>query len=112
MDTPTLTPEARRVELLGFVEKLLAAVGRERAADYGTPEENHARTAALWSAYLGVSVTAHDVCMLNVLQKVSRTRHKVTPDSLLDVAGYAANAELIRCAAWAASFEAKTETTP
>jgi len=106
MTTPILTPEARRIELHAFVEKLLAAVGRERAADYGTPEENHARTAALWSAYLGTPVSSHDVCMLNVLQKVSRAKHKVTPDSLLDVAGYAANAELIRCAAWFASFEA------
>lgn len=105
MNPPTLTPEARAAELHQFTAKLIAAVGRERAADYGTPEENHARTAALWSAYLGRPVTSHDVCMLNVLQKASRTKHKPTSDTLLDIAGYALNAELIRCAGFLAGFE-------
>lgn len=68
-----------------------------RGESYGTPADNHGRTAAMWSAYLGVKVTAFDVCMLNIMQKVSRARcdpgHR---DNLVDVAGYAENAE--RCA--------------
>jgi hypothetical protein len=68
-----------------------------RAAAYGTPAENHGRTAALWSAYLGVSISARDVCMLNVLQKLSRDRHSPGRDNLVDVAGYAENAD--RCGA-------------
>ena len=71
-----------------------AVVDGPRRADYGTPAENHGRTAALWSAYLGVPIAARDVCMLNVLQKVSRDRHGVKRDNLVDIAGYARNAEL------------------
>lgn len=67
----------------------------DRQRDYGHPSDNHGRTAMLWTHYLGIPVTADDVCMLNILQKVSRARHKLTRDTLVDVAGYARNAEMI-----------------
>jgi hypothetical protein len=67
----------------------------DRRKDYGSPLENHDRTAKLWSGYLGVPVTAEDVCMLNILQKVSRAKHALKRDNLVDIAGYAANVELI-----------------
>lgn len=69
-------------------------VGGSRQADYGTPLANHSRTAALWSAYLGIPVTARQVCMMNVLQKVSRDVHHSKRDNLVDIAGYAENANL------------------
>lgn len=75
-----------------LLAEALAAVTSGRAG-YGTPEVNHARTGALWSIYLGVPVTGKDVCMLNILQKVSR--HMADPDhedNFTDIAGYAANA--------------------
>lgn len=68
--------------------------GARRAA-YGTPQENHTRTAEMWSTYLGVKVTARQVCMLNILQKISRDAHAATHDNLVDIAGYARNAELV-----------------
>ena len=68
---------------------------------YGAPDENHGRTAIMWSAYLDRTVTAEDVCMLNILQKVSRGRHSLTRDTLVDIAGYARNIEIIQ--------EAKTD---
>jgi len=71
------------------------AVYGARRHDYGTPKANHTRTARLWSAYLGVPITARDVCMLNVLQKVSRDRHRAVADNLVDIAGYAENAHLV-----------------
>lgn len=71
------------------------AVHGDRRKDYGSPLENHDRTAKLWSSYLGVTVTAEDVCMLNILQKISRARHAMKRDNLVDIAGYAANVELI-----------------
>lgn len=61
----------------------------ERAAHYGDPKPNMERTAALWSAYLGHRVTAHDVAMCMVLVKVSRAKVSVHPDNYLDIAGYA-----------------------
>lgn len=66
-----------------------------RRESYGTPAENHGRTAALWSAYLGVPITARQVCMLNMLQKVSRDAHRPGHDNLVDIAGYAENAFLV-----------------
>jgi len=63
----------------------------DRASSYGTPQENHGRTAAMWSAYLGVEVTAADVCALNILQKLSRERNRPKHDNRVDIAGYAAN---------------------
>lgn len=69
-----------------------AIVHGARRQQYGTPMENHTRTAEMWSAYLGVPISAQDVCMLNVLQKVSRARCSVTRDTLVDIAGYAENA--------------------
>jgi hypothetical protein len=78
-----------------ILEEAAELVSGPRAQAYGTPAENHGRTADLWSAYLGVKVSARDVCMLNVLQKVSRDRHRPGRDNLVDVAGYAENAERI-----------------
>lgn len=71
-----------------------AIVGGARRADYGTPLANHSRTAALWSVYLGITVTPRQVCMMNVLQKVSRDANAPKRDNLVDIAGYAENANL------------------
>lgn len=58
---------------------------------YGPPSVNHARTAAIWSAWMGFEITASDVCALNILQKLSRQRHSQTRDNAVDIAGFAAN---------------------
>lgn len=76
------------------------AVYGPRNTDYGHPRENHARTAELWTTYLssgfgfGIKLTARDVCMMNILQKVSRDRFAPKLDNLTDIAGYAENAQL------------------
>lgn len=70
-------------------------VDGDRQQTYGTPLENHTRTAKLWSAYLGIEITPRNVCMMNILQKVSRDRFKPGRDHLVDIAGYAENAQ--RC---------------
>lgn len=66
-----------------------------RQSHYGNPDVNIGRTAELWSAYLGRRVTERDVCMLNILQKVSRDVFCGKRDNLVDIAGYARCAELI-----------------
>jgi|WetSurMetagenome_2_1015567.scaffolds.fasta_scaffold264258_2 hypothetical protein len=71
-------------------------VSGNRRNDYGTPLENHSRTARLWSAYLKRTVSAEDVCMLNILQKISRGMHSITPDTLVDICGYARNIQIIQ----------------
>lgn len=73
----------------------------ERSKHYGNPQENHARTARLWNAYLAsranAPLTPEDICFLNILQKVARClgESEPTKDTLLDIAGYARNIEMI-----------------
>lgn len=73
-----------------------------RRKDYGHPLDNHTRTAEMWNQYLnrrwpGIQLTAEDVCMMNIIQKVARcaTTGRITRDTIVDTAGYAANVELI-----------------
>ena len=68
-----------------------------RNQDYGSPLDNHSRTAALWSAFMGVDFTAEQICALNILQKMSRwATGRLTRDTLVDLCGYSANVELIQ----------------
>lgn len=67
----------------------------DRQASYGTPLSNHGLTAELWSAYLVAEITPRDVCILNILQKISREARGPKRDNLVDIAGYARNAEMI-----------------
>lgn len=85
-----------------ILNKAAAAVDGPRQKDYGSPLENHTATARLWNAYLmrrfggGSVLIAEDVCMMNILQKVSRLAHSITEDGLVDVAGYARCVEMVQ----------------
>jgi len=63
-------------------------INGERQTSYGNPASFFTRTAALWSAYLGHTVTGKDVAMLMCLLKFAREAHQHKPDNLLDAAGY------------------------
>lgn len=71
----------------------------DRHDSYGAPEVNHERTAQLWSVFLGVTITARQVCYCNILQKCSREVHESKPDNDLDICGYAVNAAACRAIA-------------
>jgi hypothetical protein len=64
----------------------------DRQKAYGLPEDNHGRTAALWSVFLGTPITPRQVCYMNILQKCSREVNHSKRDTDVDIAGYAANA--------------------
>ena len=68
----------------------------ERGGTYGHPYDNHGRTATMWSTYLGIDLTAEDVCWMMMLLKVSRQIHSPSRDNLVDIIGYAANVEMIQ----------------
>jgi len=63
--------------------------GGPREQAYGHPGENFTRIATMWSAYLGKTVTAHDVCMLMILLKTTRAVTGFHRDTAVDIAGYA-----------------------
>jgi len=74
------------------LEKARRAVCGEREGEYGSPEDNFARIAKLWNAYLGSEiVNAVDVSMMMSLLKIARVKTgKGSDDSFIDLAGYAA----------------------
>tara|TARA_R110002020_G_scaffold333943_1_gene549339 strand:+ start:165 stop:425 length:261 start_codon:yes stop_codon:yes gene_type:complete len=71
----------------------------ERGKVYGPPKINHSRTARLITAYLhnkglgsSFKITAEDVCVFNILQKVARIQQGANHlDNLTDIAGYTDN---------------------
>ena len=84
-----------RARVRGVTETAADAVTGPHLDAYGTPGENFARIAALWSAYLdpaslgGRELTGHDVAMMMVLLKVARN-NKHGFDNVVDIIGYAA----------------------
>lgn len=84
----------------GFASQVLETV-RARGAAYGSPGDNHQLTADILSAWFSrrlgqtVTLTAEDVCAINVLQKLSRAAYRGTDDTWLDVAGYAENVAML-----------------
>lgn len=85
----------------GYAAKVLETV-RNRGADYGTPAENHQLTADLLTSFfsrksgLPITISAEDVCLINILQKIARLAHHSKDDNYLDIAGYAENVAMLR----------------
>lgn len=81
-----------------ILEEAQEIIHGERQDDYGHPLDNHGLTARFWSALFNVSVSPEDVCFANIEQKISRaiTSGRITRDTLVDIAGYAANIEMIQ----------------
>ena len=75
-----------------------------REEDYGSPEDNFAVIAALWTAYTGADVTPKDVAMMMALLKIARAKAGSKPDTYVDLAGYAA------CGAEISGREPKLDT--
>lgn len=87
---------------MNILEEANALCSGDRNVDYGHPADNHRTTAALWNAYLNrkylippTMLTPYDVCMLNILQKVSRDANLHKRDTILDIAGWARNMEMV-----------------
>jgi hypothetical protein len=61
----------------------------DRQASYGPPDQDFARTAAMWRALFGWDVDAPKVAMAMILLKLSRETHQRKRDNAIDIAGYA-----------------------
>lgn len=93
-----------RAEIL---EAARVCVCGEREQDYGKPEDNFSTIGLLWGVYLraahpelakvmGVNrIDAKDVAAMMALLKVARIATGSSPDSFVDLAGYAAYAASI-----------------
>jgi Domain of unknown function (DUF6378) len=67
----------------------------DRAESYGSPLDQYTKVAALWNAYLGVTIIRpEDAVNMMILLKVQRNgREGYHEDSVVDIAGYAGVAE-------------------
>lgn len=87
-DTPVVIP----VTMLARAEKLVYG---DREAAYSHPYDDFSRIAGVWSAYLGVAITAADVAQMMIGLKMCRARvdivhgRAVKDDTVVDEAGYA-----------------------
>lgn len=66
----------------------------DRGAAYGHPLEDFSRSAAMWSAILGVSVTAEQVGLCMIAVKISRQCNAPKRDNMVDAAGYAETVQM------------------
>ncbi len=94
-------------EKRSILEEAQEIIHGDRNRDYGHPLDNHECTAGMFGWYMRrrvdccgdeaeVLMDAEAVCVFNILQKISRLAN--TPghrDSLMDIAGYAGNIEMV-----------------
>jgi len=79
-----------------ILEEALRITKGSRQASYGPPDQDFARTAAMWSAMKGVEFEPREVAMFMVALKLSRETHQRKRDNWVDIAGYARCGSLCR----------------
>jgi hypothetical protein len=81
---------------MNILTEAAALVYGARQQDYGHPLTNFQQTGKLWAAILGLdSITPMQVAMCLIAVKISRQCFSPKRDNLVDIAGYAATAELL-----------------
>lgn len=82
---------------MNALERASELIHGDRNKDYGTPLDDFGRTAKIWSAILGVEVTAEQVALCMVGVKISRLCNSPGHmDSVVDGAGYFGTYEMVR----------------
>lgn len=66
----------------------------DRGAAYGHPLDDFNRSAKMWSAILGITVTAEQVGLCMIAVKISRQCNKPKRDNMVDAAGYAETVQM------------------
>ena len=80
---------------MNILEEANKLVHCERNADYGHPLDDFSKTAKMWSAILGIDVTAEQVGLCMCCVKLSRQVNKPKLDNLVDLAGYAETVNMV-----------------
>jgi hypothetical protein len=80
---------------MNILEEANSLVHGDRQAAYGHPLDDFTKTAKMWSAILGVEVTAEQVGLCMCAVKISRQINRPKRDNMVDLAGYAATVEMV-----------------
>lgn len=78
-----------------ILEEAHRLVYGDRQEAYGHPADDYGRTAQMWTAILGVPVTAKQAALCMCAVKISREVNSPRRDNLVDLAGYACAAARI-----------------
>lgn len=70
-------------------------VNGARQSSYGHPLDNWTKTAQIWSAILGITVSPEQALLCMVGVKLAREAHLPKRDNLVDIAGYTKCIELV-----------------
>ena len=73
-----------------LLKETIKVITGPRAKDYGDKHDNHVNISELWSSYLDLRISPHDVAICMALVKIARLKHRRTKDCYIDIAGYAA----------------------
>ena len=65
-------------------------IENNRDKDYGDKYINHKNIAKLWSNFLDIEISPHDVAICMALVKIARMKHSHKKDNYIDLAAYAA----------------------
>ena len=65
-------------------------VEKNRDKDYGDKYINHKNISKLWSNFLDIEISPHDVAICMALVKIARMKHSHKKDNYIDLAAYAA----------------------
>lgn len=91
--------EERFVSSDSILTEASRLVWGHRQADYDHPLPNFERIAAGWNVILEKklkdSISAEEVGLMNIWQKIARQVHKPKRDNLVDMAGYAATVQRV-----------------
>jgi hypothetical protein len=93
---PEIAPTKDVLPTEDVLEEALRITKGDRNASYGPPDQDFARTAAMWSALKGVTFEAREVALFMIALKLSRETHQRKRDNWVDVAGYARCGSLCR----------------
>ena len=89
MSSNTAPPLGWRELADNYGSKVDATVNGARAEEYGPSNVMLDRIADFWSTLFKRHVTAEMVAEAYILGKIARGMNKMTPDSILDIGGYA-----------------------
>lgn len=89
-----------------YADKAAELVLGERNASYGTPAEDYAKTATMWTGFLTHKlrepITPKEAVLMMALLKISREAYRHKPDNIIDAHGY------LFCAEWIETGERPT----
>lgn len=88
-ELPPLLSQEHTKQSEDVLEEALRITSGDRQANYGPPNQDFARTAAMWNALFGWDVTPSKVAMAMIALKLSRETHQKRRDNSVDIAGYA-----------------------